>query len=163
MNKTLLLLTLALTTAFVLFKLDYRSFFTDELAYYYDGREIVNLNDYSKNKEVPPVGKYLAGMAYLIGNRNVFLLRLPFTLMLLISAFVVYLIIKQFYDEIWAVIGSAIFAEIQPWIAKNLHGESKVITLADLTGLSPFIIFAILAVLIYFGNEFVKKYENPIK
>ena len=110
MNKILLLLTLALTTALVILKLDYRSFFTDELAYYYNGREIVNLNDYSQSTEVPPVGKYLAGISYLIGNRNVFLLRLPFALMLLLSALIVYLIIKQFYDEIWAVIGSAIFA-----------------------------------------------------
>ena len=95
MNKILLLLTLVLTTALIFFKLDYRSFFTDELSYYYNGREIVNLNDYSKNKEVPPVGKYLGGISYLIGNRNIFLLRLPFALLSIFSAFVVYLIIKS--------------------------------------------------------------------
>ena len=110
MNKIILLLTLALTTALILFKLDYRSFFTDELSYYYDGREIVKLNDYSENKEVPLVGKYLGGISYLIGNRNVFLLRLPFALLSIFSAFVVYLIIKQSHDEIWAVIGSVIFS-----------------------------------------------------
>ena len=110
MNKIILLLTLVLTTALIFFKLDYRSFFTDELSYYYNGREIVNLNDYSKNKEVPPVGKYLGGISYLIGNRNIFLLRLPFALLSIFSAFVVYLIIKQSHDEIWAIIGSAIFS-----------------------------------------------------
>jgi len=110
MTKTYLLLFFLLITSavFTLYKLDHRSFFTDELVYFYSGEAIFKLGDFSLNTEVPPLGKYMAGVTQMLGGRSVFLLRTPFALTLLLSGLVTFFIIKSFLGSWWALFGSAV-------------------------------------------------------
>ncbi len=144
--KVILIISLALTTAFAVYKLDYRSFFTDELAYIESGEALLR-GDYSQNREVPPIGKYAAGIVYKLAGRNVFLLRLPFALLLPLSAFVAYLIIRLFYAEPWAVLGSALFG----WMP-FLFTETRMVMLEG-----PLILFWLL-----FHLNFLKYLQNGL-
>lgn len=66
-------------------------------------------------------------------------------------------------DVWWGILGlfagSAIYAELYPWIKTNIEpvGNMGEVTLATTIGISPYIIFIVLGIAMYFGFQWIDK------
>ncbi len=109
MKKKIIICILVLITFLSVYKLDYKSLYVDEIVYINAGIEYYKKHDYSLNREVPPVGKYIAGLFALPDERNVFFMRLPFALMLPLATYFVYLIVNKFYDKKLSLFAALLF------------------------------------------------------
>lgn len=101
------LIFLLVAVAFLI-KLDYYYFFTDEILYVQTGAEHLS-GIYTDTLQVPPLPKLLAGGAYIVAGRNLFLLRLPYALMGIASTYFVYLILKREFSKYFALFGVVLF------------------------------------------------------
>jgi len=109
-----ILLILVLSSALMFYKLNYESFFTDEILYTDAGQEYYR-GDYTMNLQHPLISKYIAGIVMQFTQTDVFLLRLPFAILGVLSALIVYLIIKEYYEKEYAFLGAMIFS-VMPFI-----------------------------------------------
>lgn len=92
-------------------KLDYGYFFTDEILYLNSGREYILKGDYTLNLQHPFIAKYVVGLASLVNEHNVFILRFPFALMGALSCVTVYLILKDYFGrKLFALAGSVVYS-----------------------------------------------------
>ena len=98
----------ALVAFFFFYKLDYAYFFTDEILYVQRGAEHL-LGIYTDTLQVPLLPKYLAGIVYRFVGQDAFLLRAPFALMGVITAFLIYLILKREFGEKFGLAGVLLF------------------------------------------------------
>lgn len=109
-NLIVLFVFLLITLSFFV-KLDYEYYFTDEILYLNSGREYILKKDYTLNLQHPFIAKYVVGVVSIFGDRNVFLLRLPFALMGAGSCFIVYLILKDYFGrKLFSLSGSVLYA-----------------------------------------------------
>lgn len=114
-NYMLPLLLIALISgALMLYKLNFESFFTDEILYTDAGQEYYR-GDYTMNLQHPLITKYIAGIVMQFTQTDVFLLRLPFAILGVLSALIVYLIIKEYYEKEYAFLGAILFS-VMPFI-----------------------------------------------
>jgi 4-amino-4-deoxy-L-arabinose transferase-like glycosyltransferase len=102
-------LVFILALALFVYKLDYTSFFTDEILYVDSGREYLIKNDFTMNLQHPFIAKYIAGIASLRNDRDVFLMRLPFAFIGACSAVVVFLIALDWLELTWALVATLLF------------------------------------------------------
>ncbi len=91
-----------------LFKLSYAYFFTDEILYTMSGLEYMHGN-YTRNLQHPLLGKYLVGLVTLFTRADVFWLRLPYALLGVVSAWLIFCIIKKQYGAIWGYVASLLY------------------------------------------------------
>jgi len=92
-----------------IYKLHYHYFFTDEVLYIDSGREHLK-GIYDSTMQVPLLPKYIAALMYKLGDHNVFLLRLPFALMGILSSFLIYKILQEEINYKWGLIGALLFS-----------------------------------------------------
>jgi len=104
---------LFITFLFV-YKLDSAYFFTDEILYRASGSEYIHGN-FTRNLQHPLIGKYIVGLMTLISESNVFILRLPYALLGVGSAFVVFVILKRQYGYFWGLLGALLYT-LSPFI-----------------------------------------------
>ena len=93
-QKIAFLILAAIVVFLFLYKLNYEFFFTDEILYLNSGIEYLR-GEFTLSIQAPFIGKYIAGIASLFSQRDLFVLRLPFAILGIISAAVVYFIIKK--------------------------------------------------------------------
>ena len=98
---------LAITLTF-LYKLDYHYFFTDEVLYVNRGEEQLR-GEFSGSLQIPPLPKYIAGIVFSLFGTDIFAMRLPFALMGVASAFLLYVIIKKEFGRNWGLLGALLF------------------------------------------------------
>ena len=131
LNKTGLVTVLFVIISFLfLYKLDYLYFFTDEILYIDSGREHLK-GIYDSAMQVPLLTKYIAGIMYQLADHNVFLLRLPFAIMGIISAVLVYKIIKREFGYWWGLLGTMLFAS-----SSIVYSSTRMVMLEALMHLS---------------------------
>ena len=65
--------------------------------------------NYTDTLQVSPLPKLFAGILYNLFDRNVFLLRLPYAILGVLSAALVYLIIKKEYGHFYALLGGMLY------------------------------------------------------
>lgn len=99
----------ALVILLFTYKLDYHYFFTDEILYVQRGIEQFS-GIFRDTLQVPPLPKYFAGLIYIIIGNNLALLRLPYAVMGIISAYIIYLIIKREYNSYYGLIGALLYS-----------------------------------------------------
>lgn len=110
MLKGLVFGLVVLSSFFIYFyKLDYESFFTDEIIFVKSGLEAIYRNEYSLILEVPLVGKYLAGLSALFDERNIYIMRIPYALLGIFTAFIIFKILQKEYGFYWGVSGFLLF------------------------------------------------------
>lgn len=107
-NTILFATLLVLATFLYLYKLDFEYFFTDEVVYTQSGMAALK-GDFSLSKEVPMLGKYIAGITASIAGKNIFLLRLPFALMGVVAVALVYLIVKNQFGCKWGIFAGIVY------------------------------------------------------
>lgn len=98
-----LFLALSYGVFVLLYKLDAHYMFTDEVLYVQAGREYIK-GDYTLNLQHPLVGKYISSITSNFSN-DVFLLRLPFALIGVVSAYLVFKILSTYYNFELALLG----------------------------------------------------------
>ena len=103
----ILVLTL-ISTFFYFYKLDYAYFFTDEILYVNTGVEHLR-GEYNNVLQAPLLGKYIAGIAGLINEDNVNILRAPFALLGVLSVLLVYKILSDHEGKIWGFFGGILY------------------------------------------------------
>lgn len=96
------------------YKLNYESFFTDEILYVKTGILALK-HEYTQALEVPPLGKYLAGFAARQDEYNVFQMRLPYVLISTLSCLLVYKLLKEYYRGVWGFVGGLLYL-VSPFI-----------------------------------------------
>lgn len=114
LNMLLSIVVLAMGIFLFLYKLDYETFFTDEILYVKSGFENWH-GDFTLAREVPPIGKYIAGFMAFFTERDVFLFRLPFALIGAVTSLLIYYIVNKEYGKKWAFVGSFIYI-LSPFI-----------------------------------------------
>lgn len=129
-TKLITIATFAYITFLFIYKLDYAYFFTDEILYIDSGREHIK-NIFTSTMQVPPLTKYLAVLMYKIADHAVFLLRLPFATMGIISSFFTYLIIKRSKSVTWGLIGALLYSSFT-----ILYNSTRMVMLEPLMHLS---------------------------
>ncbi|KKR42525.1 MAG: Glycosyl transferase family 39 [Candidatus Woesebacteria bacterium GW2011_GWB1_40_12] len=108
-ERTLKFGVFALVTLLFTYKLDYHYFFTDEILYVQRGIEQFS-GIFGDTLQVPPLPKYFAGLLYKIVGNNLGLLRLPYAVMGIISAYIIYRIIKREYNSYYGLIGALLYS-----------------------------------------------------
>ncbi|MFC1722351.1 ArnT family glycosyltransferase [Patescibacteria group bacterium] len=99
--------------------------------------------------QVPLLSKYLAAVIYHLVDHNVFLLRLPFAIMGIVSTFLIYKIVHKEYGYIWGLAGAALFS------------SSEIIIYATrMVMLEPLMHFSWLLFLYYFYDTLKNTYEK---
>lgn len=106
-----------------LYKLELASVFTDEVLYFQSGQAYLG-GEYAANLQHPLIGKYIAGIPTLFTERNLFILRLPFAILGVLSCLIVYLIIRQFYGYKWAFLGGILYV-----LAPFIYSSSRMVML----------------------------------
>jgi len=106
--KLLFFLTFSLISFLFIYKLDYPYFFTDEVLYTTVGHEYV-MGKFENNLQHPLIGKYIVGLVTLFSKNNVFFLRLPYAIMGILSALIVYLIVNKYYGEKFGMVGALLY------------------------------------------------------
>ena len=114
------LILLLVSAVLFLYKLDYEYFFTDEILYSQSGYEYLAKHDYSLNLQHPFLAKYIAGIATMINNRDVFVMRLPFALIGIASALVVYKILEEQYGKKRGFLGGLLFV-FSPYLYSSIR------------------------------------------
>ena len=104
-NWKLKLVIFIISLTLFLYKLDYTSIFTDEVVYWDAGRNYILKNEVIANLQHPLIAKYIAGLASLPQENNIFLIRLPFAVMGAMASVVVFAIAAE-----WLSVGWALFA-----------------------------------------------------
>lgn len=108
------LFTFLLAFAYAIFvlcyKLDAHYMFTDEVLYVQAGREYIK-GDYTLNLQHPLLGKYISAITSVFSN-DVFLLRLPYALIGLVSAFVVFKILSLYYEFKISILGLLFYSSL---------------------------------------------------
>ena len=102
------LLAFSLITFLFLFKLDYHYFFTDEILYVTRGEEQLR-GEFSGSLQIPPLPKYIAGVVFSLFDHNAFAMRVPFALMGVASAYLLYVILKKEFGKNWGLLGALLF------------------------------------------------------
>lgn len=102
----------AIITLLFFYKLDYHYFFTDEILYRSSGIEYLK-GEYSLNLQHPLIGKYIVGFATLFDEMNVFIMRTPYAILGILSAFIVYKILGKWVGESWGLFGAMVFTTSQ--------------------------------------------------
>lgn len=144
--KMLIFGSVILFSIFIYFyKLDYESFFTDEIIFVKSGQEAISRNEYSLIMEVPLVGKYLAGFSALFDERNIYLMRVPYVLIGLLTAFIIFHILYKEYSFYWGVAGFLFFI-----LSPILYYSTRMVMLE-----SPMHLFWVL--FSYYFLEFARK------
>jgi hypothetical protein len=108
-NKNTVLIVFGIICTLFLVKLDYHYFFTDEILYLQRGEEQLQ-GVFEDTLQVSPLPKYFAGLMYLIADTNLYLIRIPYTMMGMITAYLIYLIIKREFGTKFGLLGAILFA-----------------------------------------------------
>ncbi|MFA6981608.1 MAG: glycosyltransferase family 39 protein [Patescibacteria group bacterium] len=129
-RRSLVLVVFSLITFLFIYKLDYPYFFTDEVLYVDSGREHLK-GVYTSTMHVPLITKYIAGVMYSIADHNVLLLRIPFALMGVLSAIVLYKILEREFGYKWGLLGAMLFTS-----SEIIYTSTRMVMLEALMHLS---------------------------
>ncbi len=102
-------LVFVVITVLFLYKLDYNYFFTDEILYAQRGVEQIR-GVFEDTLQVPPLPKYIAGFLHVSFENNVFLIRLPFALIGVLTAYVLHLIVSREFNKWYGFVAAALFS-----------------------------------------------------
>jgi len=132
-------LIFGLITLIFLYKLDYHYFFTDEILYVQKGAEQIE-GIFEEALQVPPLTKYIAGALFLLFKDNVFLLRLPFGLVGVITAYVLYMIVSREFNRKFGLLAAILFST-----SKVIFDSTRMVMLE-----SPMHLFWLLFLYFYY-------------
>ncbi len=137
------LVVFVLVMVLFLAKLDRHYFFTDELLYVQEGLEHLE-GRYEGTLQVPPLPKYFAALAYTLSENTLGLARIPFALLGVATAFVLYLIIKREYGVYYGFGGVFLYVA-----SRTIFDATRMIMLEPLLHL-----FILLFLYFYYATFF---------
>lgn len=102
------ILIFALVLTLFVIKLDRYYFFTDEILYVQKGIEHFQGN-YTGTLQVPPLPKYFAGLMFNLSGGDLGLMRLPYALMSVSTAYLVFVVLKRQFNSLYGLVGVLLF------------------------------------------------------
>jgi len=108
-KKTYVVIAFIFISISFFYKLNHHHFFTDEILNAHRGADHI-YGMYEDDAHVPILPKYFSGIIYILFDTNVLLLRAPYAIIGVLTAFVIYLIVKREYGVFYGILGAVLFS-----------------------------------------------------